>query len=89
MIHIIVTFGTDVLRHKAKPVVVITDELRSLVRDMLESMHAARGVGLAAEQIGHEEAVCVIDVPAEAEKPDCVAANAAVKMPLVTRSSTV
>lgn len=83
MIHKIVKFGNDVLRHKAKPVVAITDELRTLAKDMLESMHAARGVGLAAEQIGREEAVCVIDVPSEVEKPDCVAANAAVKMPLV------
>lgn len=83
MVHAIVTYGNDVLRRKAKPVAAITAALRELARDMLDSMHAARGVGLAAEQIGREEAVCVVDVPAESEKPDCVAANAAVRMPLV------
>ena len=83
MVHEIVTYGQEVLRHKARPVPSVTKELRTLVRDMLDSMYAARGVGLAAEQIGHEEAVCVIDVPAESEKPACVAANAAIAMPLV------
>ena len=83
MIHDIVTFGQEVLRHKAKPVTSITQAFKTLVRDMLDSMYAARGVGLAAEQIGHEESVCVIDVPAESEKPECVAMNAAIPMPLV------
>ena len=54
-----------------------------LVKDMLDSMYAARGVGLAAEQIACEVAVCVIDVPTESEKPECVAVNAAIPMPLV------
>ena len=83
MVHAIVTYGNEILRRKARPVAAITAPLRDLVRDMLETMHAARGVGLAAEQVGREEAVCVIDVPADAEKPDCVAANAAIRMPLV------
>jgi len=83
VIHSIVTYGHDVLRHKAKPVTEITPAMRQLVQDMLESMHAARGVGLAAEQIGREEALCVIDVSPQSEKPDCVAANAAIGMPLV------
>ena len=83
MVHEIVIFGQDVLRHKAKPVSSVTKEIKALIRDMLDSMYAARGVGLAAEQIGREEAVCVIDVPADAEKPDCVAVNATIPMPLV------
>ena len=83
MVHAIVTYGQDILRHKARPVTEITGALRDLARDMIESMHAARGVGLAAEQIGREEAVCVVDVPPQAEKPDCVTANAAIRMPLV------
>ena len=82
MVHTILTFGDATLRRKAQPVAKVTDELRLLVKDMVETMHAARGVGLAAEQIGRLEDVCVIDVPAEAEKPECVAANAAVHMPL-------
>jgi len=83
VVHAILTFGQDVLRHKAHPVTAVNDALRALARDMLETMHAARGVGLAAEQIGHEEALCVIDVPRDAEKPDCVEANASIAMPLV------
>ena len=83
MVHDIVTYGKEVLRHKAKPVPAVTKEILSLVRDMLETMHAARGVGLAAEQIGREESVCVIDVPVDFEKPECVAANALIPMPLV------
>ncbi len=83
MIHDIVIFGQEVLRHKAKPVSSVTKEIKALVRNMLDTMYAARGVGLAAEQIAHEQAVCVIDVPADSEKPDCVEANAVVPMPLV------
>ena len=83
MVHQVVLFGEDALRVKAVPVTAITEEIRQLVADMLETMHAARGVGLAAEQIGRQESVCVIDVPPDAENPGCQAFNAAVAMPLV------
>ena len=83
MIYQVVTFGHEILRQKAMPVAKITDELRRLVQDMLESMYAAKGVGLAAEQVGHTESVCVIDVPHDAEKEACRAENAAIPMPLV------
>ena len=83
MIHDIVTYGQEVLRQKAQPVLSVTQEVKTLIRDMLDSMYAARGVGLAAEQIGHKESICVIDVPADSEKPECVAINAAIPMPLV------
>ena len=83
VVYDIVTYGQKALRLKAKPVASITKEIRTLVRDMLDSMHAARGGGLAAEQIGREEAICVIDIPKDAEKPECVEANAAIAMPLV------
>lgn len=82
-VHRIVTFGKDVLRKPARPVQAVTRDLRALASEMLESMRAVRGVGLAAQQIGREEAVCVIDVPAESEKPDCVSFNAAIAMPLI------
>ena len=83
MIFPIVTFGNDRLRKKAAPVTAITPEIKNLVADMLETMYHAEGVGLAAEQIGRDEAVCVIDVPTQAEKPDCREANASIEMPLV------
>lgn len=78
-----VIYGNEVLRQKAVPVAQITDSVRQLVGDMLESMYAAKGVGLAAEQVGRTEAVCVIDVPRDAEKESCREANAAITMPLV------
>jgi len=65
------------------PVATVDDALRALVKDMLETMYAAKGVGLAAAQIGRTESVCVIDVPPEAEKEACREPNAAVPMPLV------
>ena len=83
MVHDVVIYGQEVLRHKAHPVPAVTKGILALVKDMLDSMYDARGVGLAAEQIGCEEAVCVIDVPADSEKPECVAVNASVAMPLV------
>lgn len=83
MIHPIVTYGYEVLRQTATPIVTVTDAIRQLVQDLLESMYASKGVGLAAEQIGQTERVCVVDVPRDAEKADCREANAAIPMPLV------
>lgn len=48
----IVITGEPVLHRRAEPVAVIDDEIRTLVADMYETMDAARGVGLAAPQIG-------------------------------------
>jgi len=78
-----VTFGHEILRQKAVPVAHVTEALRQLAQDMLESMYAAKGVGLAAEQVGHTESICVIDVPHDAEKEACREENAAIAMPLV------
>ena len=69
MVHKIVKFGEDLLRCKAVPVTGITPEIRQLVQDMLETMKVGCGVGLAAEQIGRSESICVIDIPVDAEKP--------------------
>lgn len=83
MIYSVLTFGVEVLRQKATPVAEVTDEVRKLVLNMLETMYAAKGVGLAAEQVGCTECVCVIDVPMDAEKEECRADNASIAMPLV------
>lgn len=77
------TFGDEVLRAKAQPVGEVTDDIRQLARDMLATMYASRGVGLAAEQVGRTERICVIDVPVDAEKEECRVANAGIAMPLV------
>lgn len=80
----IVKYGSAVLREKAKQVLKVDDGIRRLAKDMLETMYAAKGVGLAAEQVGRTERMCVIDVPKDAEKELYRESNAkAVKMPLV------
>ena len=50
------------LARKAEPVAEVTDEIRQLVDDMIETMYAAPGVGLAAPQVGVPLRVCVIDI---------------------------
>ena len=62
MIHPIVKFGNPVLEKPAEKVTAFDEELQKLVDDMFESMYAARGVGLAAPQIGVSRRVAVIDV---------------------------
>lgn len=62
MIYPIVKFGDPVLEKVAEPVTVFDDELKKLVEDMFESMYAAKGVGLAAPQIGISKHLAVIDV---------------------------
>jgi len=55
--------------HKvAKPVQVVDDRIRQLVRDMAETMYAAPGVGLAATQVDVHERVVVIDVSEDADQ---------------------
>lgn len=54
--------GDPVLRQKAKPVKKINQSLRALLDDMVETMHAAPGIGLAAPQVGISKRVVVIDV---------------------------
>lgn len=84
MILDIVHFGDSRLRTKAQSVPFITPELRTLAENMIETMHHARGVGLAAEQVGRTEALCVIDVPLSCEESDEIRAfNASIEMPLI------
>lgn len=56
--------------HKvAKPVAAVDDRIQALVRDMLETMYDAKGIGLAATQIDVHERVIVIDVSEERDQP--------------------
>jgi peptide deformylase len=60
----IVTYGSDPVLHRAcAPVTTFDQALRRLVLDMFASMEAADGVGLAANQIGVDARVFVIDCP--------------------------
>jgi peptide deformylase len=58
----IYTYDQAVLRRKAKPVRRKDEQLTRFVEDMFETMHAANGVGLAANQVGLLQRVVVIDV---------------------------
>ncbi len=62
MIYPIVKFGNPVLETKAQDVTEFDGELKKLVDDMFESMYEAKGVGLAAPQIGISKRLAVIDV---------------------------
>lgn len=59
--------GSPILRQETKPVAQVTDELRRLVDDMIATMYAAKGIGLAAPQVGRTERLAVIDT--EGGKP--------------------
>jgi peptide deformylase len=67
----IVKFGDPVLETPTRPVESITDEIRALVADMIETMYAAPGVGLSANQIGVSLRVAVIDTTV-GESPDAL-----------------
>ena len=57
------------LKIKAKPVDAVDDDVRQLMDDMLDSMYAAQGIGLAAPQVGDQRRVIVVDVSRENEDP--------------------
>lgn len=57
------------LRAVADPVVEVDDEIKTLSKDMLETMYAAPGIGLAAPQIGVMKRVVVMDLAKEDEEP--------------------
>jgi peptide deformylase len=69
MIYPIVKYGNPVLETPAEPVTEFNDELKKLVEDMFESMYEAKGVGLAAPQIGISKRLAVIDISFK-EDPD-------------------
>jgi peptide deformylase len=87
MIREIVLYGDPVLRLKCPPLTTITPEILALAEDMVETMEAAEGVGLAAPQIGETLRLAVIDVtgaenPCTFLKVDGEDANLADYMPL-------
>ena len=57
------------LRNVAKPVAAVTDEIRTLIDNMFETMYAAPGIGLAAVQVNVPQRVIVIDVSDNGDEP--------------------
>ena len=58
----IVTDEDPFLKKKSRPVTEITDRIRTLVEDMMETMHEADGVGIAAPQVGVLRRIAVVEV---------------------------
>ena len=65
MILDVLKFPDPVLRRPARPVEAVTGETAALMQDMLETMYAAPGIGLAAPQVGVSVRVIVLDVDPE------------------------
>jgi len=69
MILEVVKYGHPALRQKGKRVESITPQIQTLISDLLETMYAHKGVGLAAQQIGIPLQVTVIDVRGVTDRP--------------------
>jgi peptide deformylase len=61
--------GSSVLRQRAAPVAAVDHAVRELVDDLFDTMRAAKGVGLAANQVGVAQRVAVVDVGEDAPPP--------------------
>ena len=65
----VVKYGNPVLRQKGARIEKITPEIKAFIADMLETMYAAHGVGLAAQQVGRALQLTVLDVRAATDRP--------------------
>jgi peptide deformylase len=72
MIRPIVRYGADVLHRPAVPVTDITPETQLLIDDMIQTMYAAPGIGLAATQVGIGLRIFVCDVSAGRSSADLI-----------------
>jgi peptide deformylase len=71
----IVQYGDPVLRAKGSPIEKIDERIRGLVQDMIETMHAANGVGLAAQQVGEPLQITVLDISQVEDRPSTMKLN--------------
>ncbi|MDD2738505.1 MAG: peptide deformylase [Methylomonas lenta] len=68
----ILEFPDKRLRTVAKEVAVVDTDIKTLVDDMLETMYAAKGVGLAATQVNIHKRVIVMDISEDKNEPICL-----------------
>ncbi|HEV2047451.1 MAG TPA: peptide deformylase [Chthoniobacterales bacterium] len=71
----ILQYGDPSLRAKGKRVDKINNRIRELVQNMIETMHAANGVGLAAQQVGEALQLTVLDISQVEDRPSTVKLN--------------
>lgn len=65
----ILEFPDPRLRTRAEPVREVTDDTRAIIDDLLETMYAARGIGLAATQVDIHQRILVIDLSEDHSEP--------------------
>jgi peptide deformylase len=88
MILPVVKYGTPVLRKKGTRIQAVTPEIKQLVADMLETMYAYKGVGLAAQQVSCPVQLMVVDVRGISDRPSTLewegqSADPGAQMPMV------
>jgi peptide deformylase len=71
----IVQYGDPVLRAKGNRIERIDDRIRELAQNMIETMHVANGVGLAAQQVGKPVQLTVLDVSQVEDRPSTMKLN--------------
>jgi len=88
-------YGDPILRAKGKRIEEVDDNVRALAENMLETMHAANGVGLAAQQVGQALQLTVLDVSQIEDRPSTMKLNGkpvadlGAAMPLVLLNPTL
>ena len=87
-------YGDPILRAKGKRIEKVDEEIRALAENMLETMHAANGVGLAAQQVGEALQLTVLDVSQVEDRPSTLTMNGEpleidAAMPLVLLNPTL
>jgi peptide deformylase len=75
MILSISQYGDPILRAKGKQIEKIDDHIRGLAANMIETMHAANGIGLAAQQVGEALQLTVLDVSQIEDRPSTLKLN--------------
>jgi peptide deformylase len=69
MVLTVIKYGTPVLRQKGSRVDSVTPAIKRLIADMLETMYAHKGIGLAAQQVGMPIQLMVLDVRGVTDRP--------------------
>ena len=90
----IAKYGDPVLRLKGRRVEIVDERIRELAANMLETMHAANGVGLAAQQVGEALQLTVLDVLQTEDRPSTLRLNGReiellAAMPLILLNPTI